>query len=220
MFSVQESSPRGSILHTLFYLIFITAAQRKDRKRKDLFFILFCFNIDIVRMTMTLKRKKEQRKRRGKKEKNWISGIICTIYVFFNTLNLNIIFLSVYLNILWIKREREDIKSWNCPPIGKTGALAMLPNHHGNCFLYNFTIWCQSNRQRTCLQDQETELFILGQTTWTSSQIFFLWKLNWTVCVSVHFILFFRFLWKWNITLWPAVLQSHPILQTLKCLFL
>lgn len=117
---------------------------------------LFFSSSKNVWMTMILKRKKDQQRREKRKE--WMSGIICTIYLFY-TLSLNIIFLSVYLNFLWIKREREDVKNWNCPPIGENGALAMLPTHHGNHFLYNLTIWCQSNRQRSCLQEGETFCF-------------------------------------------------------------
>lgn len=141
---------------------------------------------------------------------------------FFNTLNLNIIFLSVYRNFLWIKHEWENVKNWNCPPIGKTGALAMLLNHHGNCFLSNFTIWCQSKRKSTCLPERDTEHFILGQTTWTFSQIFFLSGFL-TSLRPLYFIYFFAFfgseashcgLQPYNHT------ESHPILQTMKCLFL
>lgn len=117
--------------------------------------------------------------RRGKSE----CPASFALFIFFYTLNLNIIFLSVYLNFLWIKREQEDVKNWNHLPIRETGALAMLPNHHGNCFLYNLTIWCQSNRQRTCYRKFYFKV--------RQPELFPVWKLNWTVCDSVQFILFF-----------------------------
>lgn len=75
-------SPRGSILHTLFYLIFITAAQWKEtREKRTCFFILFCLDMDNVRITVTLRRVNKQDEER--KRKDWMSGIICTIYLFF-----------------------------------------------------------------------------------------------------------------------------------------
>lgn len=70
-----------------------------------------------------------------------MSGVICTIYLFLYTLNLNIIFfLSVYLNFLWMKREREMLKSWTCPPIKPERQVPYpcFPNHRGNHSLYNF----------------------------------------------------------------------------------
>lgn len=130
----------------------------------------------------------------------------------------------MYLNFLWIKCELEDLKIWSCSPIRKTGALAIVPNHCGNRFLFS-----QSNRQRTCLQEHKTFYFRSNKLNFStniyvlclkaeldsSSVAFYLH--------SVHFI--FCSLWMWSITLWPirkrttAALQSHPILQTQKCLF-
>lgn len=77
--------PEDLFLHVLFYLIFITAAQRTGKKKKKkkglLGKILFCFDIDNIWMTMNLKRKKEQQRR--EKRKDWMSGVICTIYLLF-----------------------------------------------------------------------------------------------------------------------------------------
>lgn len=128
--------------------------------------------------------------------------------------------LSVYLNFLWIKRERQDVMKWNCPPIRKTGALAMLPNHCGNRFLFHNVMSIKSSED---LLSWEAGLVVLAQSTWTFYWFCLKAELDrWSGFLSSRpYCLLFGFPWKRSVTSRPvgrttAALQSHPM----KCLFL
>jgi len=71
---LKSFHPGGSIRHTLSYLIFISAAQQKETKEENSFFIIFCFTIDNIRMTINLLRMKEQQRREKKKRKSKYSA--------------------------------------------------------------------------------------------------------------------------------------------------
>lgn len=81
--SVQDSTPRGSILHTLFNLtLFITAAQHREQKGKDFFLLILKIGSQWL-----WKETSGEKIRTG-----WMSGKICTIYLLY-ILYLNIILL-------------------------------------------------------------------------------------------------------------------------------
>lgn len=120
--------------YTQFYLIFITAAQWEGTREKGPVFNSFlpwCGRCS----DHSDSEKSEQAGRGEKKGKTECLASFALFIFFLYSLNLNIIFLSVYLNFCWIKREWEDVNNWNRPQIVKTAALAVLPNHRGHRFL-------------------------------------------------------------------------------------
>lgn len=119
-------SPRGSILHTLFYLIFITAAQWKETREKRTCFFFFSALIWTTFGSHRLWEEWTSRTRREKGKTECLASFALFIF-FLYSLNLNIIFLSVYLNFRWIKREWEDVNNRNRPQIGKTDRLSCAP---------------------------------------------------------------------------------------------
>lgn len=128
---------------------------------------------------------KKERATNERKEEELKTCVICTI-IFFCTLYLNIIFLLVYLTVLWINQDWENKNNWMCPPIGETGALAILSNHRFAC---NLTVW-SVNQIVSVPADRKRRQIVYFESN--NFNIF---------CLRAELE---NFLFSWRITWWPV----------------